>query len=124
MNKHEFVEYYNKNIAGENIEGCEDYGVVHDIYGFDDRVDTFPWLEYILDEDDEDDDFDDLKFSDDDDKYTFRRYSFNVIGLDTDKEIYDKIMKNIRRDNDKNIRDDAGYEVEQPDENNNKGKEV
>lgn len=98
MNKHEFVEYYNGNIAGENIEGCEDYGVVYDIYRFNGRVNTFPWLEYILDEDD---DFDDLKFSDDDDKYTFRRYSFNVIGLDTDKEIYDKIMKNIRRKDDK-----------------------
>ncbi len=97
MNKHEFVEYYNGNIAGENIEGCEDYGVVYDIYRFNGRVNIFPWLEYILDEDD---DFDDLKFSDDDDKYTFRRYSFNVIGLDTDKEIYDKIMKNIRRKDD------------------------
>lgn len=98
MNKQEFVEYYNENIAGQNIEGCEDYGVMHDIYRFDDRAGTFPWLEYILDRDD---DLDNLKFSDDDDRYMFRRYSFNVIGLDADKEIYDKIMKNIRRNSDK-----------------------
>lgn len=83
MNRHEFVKYYNKNIAGKSIEGCEDYGVVHNIYRFGDKVDIFPWLEYVIDEDDG---FDDLKFSDDSDKYTFRRCSFNIIELDTEEE--------------------------------------
>lgn len=101
MEKHEFVEYYNKNIAGTNVDKCEDYGIVHDIYRFNrsyDMVEKFPWLEYVLGKDD---DYDDLKFSDDRDGYSFRRCSFNVVGLDTDKEIYDKIMKNIRRKSDK-----------------------
>lgn len=100
MEKREFVEYYNKNIAGTSVDGCEDYGIIHDIYRFTrsyDRVEKFPWLEYVLGKDD---DYDDLKFSDDGDGYSFRRYSFNVIGLDADKEIYDKIMKNIRRNGD------------------------
>lgn len=95
MTEHEFVEYYNRNVADMSTDGCEDYGVVHDIYRFNDRVDKFPWLEYILGKDD---DGYDLKFSDDTDDYKFVRYSFDVVGLDTDEEIYDKVMKNVRRD--------------------------
>lgn len=94
MTKHEFVQYYNGNIADMNTHGCEDYGVVHNIYRFNDRVDKFPWLEYILGKDD---DGYDLKFSDDTDDYKFVRYSFDVVGLDTDEEIYNKVMKSIRR---------------------------
>lgn len=83
MTKHEFVEYYNENIAGTNTRNCEDYGVTHNIYRFDVRVDRFPWLEYILDEDEDDHS---LKFSDDGDKYEFTRCSFNVMGSGADGE--------------------------------------
>lgn len=81
MTRHEFVEYYNKNVAGMSPRNCEDYGVAHNIYRFEDGMDRFPWLEYVLDADE--DDYN-LKFSDDEDEYKFIRYSFNVMGSDAD----------------------------------------
>ena len=94
MNKQECVEYYNENIAGRDINGCEDFGVVHDIYMLDDlnsKTAKFPWLEYVLDKDD--DDFDDLKLSDDSDLYTFGRQSFEVIQAHEDEKKINDIWR-------------------------------
>lgn len=68
MSKHEFVKYFNKNIAGKNTKGYGELGVYTDISRFDGE---YPWRtkkfpKIVLEEDeDEDGYYCDLRFADD-----------------------------------------------------------
>lgn len=86
MDKHNFVRYYNENIAGKSTADYENMGILHDICRFYRSylrpVQNFPWLEYVLDAEE---DCDDLKFADDGDRYKFYSCCVNIDGLNDEE---------------------------------------